>query len=200
MSAAERAYRLLLRAYPEEFRAAYEREMVQVFLDRHREAGTRGARFWAAMVVDVTRSAPALRAEAFRVRCGASIHIEEGKMKTMAILAMLIGTMEIVNSMAEAWVGGIVLHGGYSLAGGAMGAVAGALLVASAIALLRRASGAAVLAQRAAISCLAVFVLIALWRPIFSVFATMLGIGFPIALLLYLQWTQRRGPSVPRMA
>jgi hypothetical protein len=200
MSAADRVYRLLLRAYPAEFRAAYEREMAQLFRDRHREAGAEGVRFWAWLIWDVARSAPALRLEMLRARPGGNIQIEGGTMKTMAILAILIGAMEAVNSLAEAWAGGIMLHGGYSLAGGAMGAVAGALLAASAIALLRRAPGAAALAQGAAITCLTVFVLIALLRPMFSVAATGLGIGFPIALLVFLRWTQRRGPSVPTMA
>jgi hypothetical protein len=200
MSAADRVYRLLLRAYPAEFRAAYEREMAQLFRDRRREASAGGVRFWAWLIWDMARSAPALRLEMLRVRPDGNIQIEGGTMKTMAILAILIGAMEAVNSVAEAWAGGIMLHGGYSLAGGAMGAVAGALLAASAIALLRRAPGAATLAQGAAIACLTVFVPIALLRPMFSIAATGLGIGFPMALLVFLRWTRRRGPSVPTMA
>jgi hypothetical protein len=200
MSAADRAYRLLLRAYPREFRTRYAREMAMVFRDRAREAGANGVGFWVAMLLDVARSAPRLRLEMSRARRRGNIHIKEDKMKTMAILAMLIGAMEAVNSMAEAWAGGFVPHGGYSLAGGTIGAVAGALLVASAIALLRRTPGSAALAQGAAITCLAVFVAIALFRPIFSILATMLGIGFPIALLLFLRFTRRREPSEPTMA
>jgi hypothetical protein len=200
MSAADETYRLLLRAYPREFRMAYGREMARLFRDRRREAGMSSVRLWTEIVVDVARSAPALRLESSRAQWRGNSQLEGGKMKTMAILAILIGAMEVVNSMSEAWAGGIVRHGGYSLAGGAIGALAGALLVASAVALLRRTPGSAALAQGAALTCLAVFVVIALVRPMFSIFATMMGIGFPIALLLFLRVTRRQGPSVSTMA
>ena len=61
MSAAERAYRLLLRAYPAAFRAAYGREMTQLFNDRRRDASSARGQFWAAMLADVARSAPTMR-------------------------------------------------------------------------------------------------------------------------------------------
>ncbi len=195
MIAAERVYRLLLRAYPAEFRAAYGREMTQLFNDRRRDASTARAQFWAAMLADIARSAPAMRLEQWRARWSDDSYVEERTMKTMAILAILIGTLEVVSSAAEAWVGGLVLHGGYSLAAGTVAAAAGALLVASAIAMLRGAKGAVSLAQGSAIACIAVFALVAALRPIFSILSTMLGIGFPIALLLYLRLTQGRGPS-----
>src|SRR6266571_3381953 len=63
---AERIYRLLLRAYPPDFRAEYEREMVLLFRDQCRESDVRTIGFWAAVIWDVARSAPALRAEAWR--------------------------------------------------------------------------------------------------------------------------------------
>jgi hypothetical protein len=193
MSAAERAYRLLLRAYPAGFRADYGYQMAVVFRDRLHEAGARPVRFWAAMLVDVARSAPGLQLEAARARWVTDIQLKGAKMKAMAILAILIGAIEVANSMAEAWLGGIVNHGGTSLVGGALGAAAGALLVASAIAMLRRSPGAAV-------ACLAVFALVRIFSPMFSIFSTMLGIGFPIALLIFLYVIRRRGPSAPMMA
>lgn len=200
MSAAEWAYRLLLRAYPGGFRAAYGREMALAFRDQRREVGARGVRFWGAMVWDVARSAPALRVEVLRAWWDRGIQPEEGKMKPMASLAVLIGALEAVNALAEAWVGGMMNGDGYSLLGGTLGAVAGALLAASGIALLRRAPGAAAWARGAAITCLAVFVFIGLVKLRLSIFAIILGIGFPIALLLFLRWTRGRGPSVPMMA
>lgn len=200
MSAAERAYRLLLRAYPAGFRADYGYQMAVVFRDRLHEAGARPVRFWAAMLVDVARSAPGLQLEAARARWVTDIQLKGAKMKAMAILAILIGAIEVANSMAEAWLGGIVNHGGTSLVGGALGVAAGALLVASAIAMLRRSPGAAALAQGAAIACLAVFALVRIFSPMFSIFSTMLGIGFPIALLIFLYVIRRRGPSAPMMA
>ncbi|MFI5233899.1 MAG: hypothetical protein ACHQSE_15500, partial [Gemmatimonadales bacterium] len=99
-----------------------------------------------------------------------------------------------------AWVGGLVLHGGYSLAAGSVAAAAGGLLIASAVAMLRGAKGAAGLAQGAALACLAVFALVAALHPIFSVLATMLGVGFPVAMLVFLRVTQGRGPETPTAA
>ena len=63
---AERIYRLLLRAYPPDFRAEYEREMVLLFRDQCQESDVRTLGFWAAVICDVARSAPALRAAAWR--------------------------------------------------------------------------------------------------------------------------------------
>ncbi len=123
MTADDRAYRLLLRAYP---------------------------------------------VEAMRTQWSTDIQPMGAVMKAMAIFAILIGAIEAVNSSTEAWLGGIVKHGGYSLAGGVLGLV-----------------------QSAAILCLVVFVSVRLLRPMFSVFATMLGIGFPIAMLIYVNRTRR---------
>jgi hypothetical protein len=198
MSAAERFYGMLLRAYPAGFRAQFGREMSQAFRDVRREHQPAGVRFWMAIVWDVARSAPELRMQALRETSGTDFTFKEGIMKTMAILAILIGALEVVNSLSEAWAGGIVKGGGASLAGGTIAALAGALLVASAVALLRRTPRAVAFAQGAAISCLAVFVCIAVIRPMFSGIATLLGIGFPIAMLVFL--FASRGRSTPSMA
>ena len=61
MTTAERVYRLLLRAYPSSFRAAYRGEMEMLFRDRRRER--HGAGFWGETASDVARSAPAERLE-----------------------------------------------------------------------------------------------------------------------------------------
>ena len=200
MSAADRVYRLLLRAYPAAFRAAYGREMALVFRDRRRAPGARGIRFWTEMVWDVARSAPPLRLEAWRARWGVAIQTKGGTMKTMAILAVVIGALEALNALAETWAGGVAGRNASALLGLALAVVAGAMLLASGIALLRRSRGAAALARGAALACLAVFALIALATPMLSVLATVLGIGFPIALLIFLRWTRRRGPSMPTAA
>jgi hypothetical protein len=78
--------------------------------------------------------------------------------------------------------------------------VAGTLLVAAGVAMLRRAPGAVPWARVAAITCLTVVVLIRLVHGWMSIFGTLLGIVFPIALLFYLWWTRRRRPSAPSMA
>jgi len=199
MRAAERVYRLLLRAYPAGFRAEYGREMVLVFRDRRRDASARGIRFWSEMIWDVARSAPALRLDAFRIRWEEDIQTGEEKMRTMAILAVLIGVTEAANALAEGWAGGIA-NGGFWLAGIILTVVAGTLLVVAGVAMLRRAPGAVPWARVAAITCLTVVVLIRLVDGWMSIFGTLLGIVFPIALLFFLWWTRRRGPSAPTMA
>jgi hypothetical protein len=200
MSAAERVYRLLLRAYPAGFRAAYGQEMLLVFRDQRRERGATGARFWAEVVWDVARSAPALRLEAMRGHGVTDMHSGEGTMKTMAILTMLIGALEAVSALVEGWAGGFANGNGYWLAGVVLTVVAGGMLLAAGIAMLRRTSGAAAWARGAAITCLAVVVLIRLVQPWMGIFWMLLGIAFPIALLLFLGWTRGRGPSAPTMA
>jgi len=199
MRAAERVYRLLLRAYPAGFRAEYGREMVLVFRDRRRDESARGIRFWSEMIWDVARSAPALRLDAFRIRWEEDIQTGEEKMRTMAILAVLIGVTEAANALAEGWAGGIA-NGGFWLAGIILTVVAGTLLVVAGVAMLRRAPGAVPWARVAAITCLTVVVLIRLVDGWMSIFGTLLGIVFPIALLFFLWWTRRRGPSAPTMA
>jgi hypothetical protein len=200
MNAADRVYRTLLRAYPADFRAEYANQMALAFRDRRREAGSARVGFWTAMLWDVAKSAPALRVDALRTQWSSDIQPVGTIMKTMAILAMLIGAIEAVNSSIEAWIGGVVNHGGYSLAGGVLGLAAGAALVFAAVALLRRTPGALTFAQSAAVLCLAVFLSVRLLRPMFSVFATLLGIAFPIALLIYVNWTRRGAGSNPRAA
>ncbi len=108
MNATERAYQLLLRAYPGTFRSAYGREMTLVFRDQCRAAHTRGVRFWTPIIWDVARSAPAQRLEVSRALWHTNFHTGEGAtMKmTMAILSILIGAVEAVNSLQEVWVGG----------------------------------------------------------------------------------------------
>ena len=195
MSAHERIYRMLLRAYPAEFRSAYGREMEQVFRDQRREAAVCDARLWAETAWDIVRSAPALRMEAAQA---VDIQPGEGKMKTMASLAVLIGAVVVASALAEGWAGGLMNHDGRSLMAGMLGIVAGGLLLAAGIGLLRGAGRAEVRAQGAAVACLGVFALITFAAPRMSMFTTLLGFGFPVALLLYLRLI--RGPSAPTMA
>ncbi|MFN2637992.1 MAG: hypothetical protein ABR585_13280 [Gemmatimonadaceae bacterium] len=200
MSAHESIYRLLLRAYPQEFRSAYGREMERVFQDQCRDSAESLVRLWAETVWDVVRSAPALRMEAARAAWNEDIQTKEKKMKTMANLAMLIGVVLAASAFMEGWAGGIGNRDGLSLTSAVAGIVAGALLFAGGIGLLRNSRRAAVRAQGAAIACLAAFALIAVAAPRLSLLTTILGIGFPIALLFFLRWTRGRGPSAPTIA
>ena len=199
---AERAYRLMLRAYPRDFRAQYEREMLLAFRDLRRESRTSITGFWAATCLDIARSAPALRLEALRMSISSFTHTGDGSMMkmTMGIIAIMIGALEAMNAMQEAWGAGIVNHDSRALIGGTMALVAGALIVAAGIALMRRSPNAAALAQGAAITCAMVFAFLALALPLMSGFATVLGVGFPILLFAFARWYRPRDPSAPVIA
>ena len=202
MSAAERTYRLLLRAYPSGFRAEYGREMTLAFRLLRREAGRGAARFWAETLVDVARSAPPLQLQALRMQRGGFIPTGEGSIMkmTMGILAIMAGALEAMNALEEVWGTGIVHHDPRSLLGGTIAMVAGALLIAAGAALLRRSPNARSLAQGAAITCLAVFAFLAVFVPLLSRFAIILGIGFPIALLAFGWWSRTRDVDAPLVA
>ena len=194
MNAQERAYHLLMRAYPEEFRAHYAHQMAILFRDLRRE-GVVGVRFWSFIILDTVRSAPLLRIEESRRRLVGPSHPKGGIMKTMSILAVLVGALTIVNSTVEGWTGGVVSHDGLSFVAWGLGALAGVCIVAAGLLLLRRSDGATTLAQGAALACLAAFVLMLLVSPRMSVFANILGIVFPAILIAYVQ--MRRGSGRP---
>jgi len=195
MSAPERVYALLLRAYPAGFREAYGREMLQLFRDQRREVGARGMRFWSAILWDVACSAPELQLQSFRGRWGGDIQCGGAKMKIMGILAVLIGALETLNSLSEAFAGGLAGRSSVSILALILAALSTVLLLASGVALLVRSRGAATLARGAALICLVVFAAIASLQQLFSIGATVLGVGFPIALLIFLYWNPRGGRS-----
>jgi hypothetical protein len=75
--------------------------------------------------------------------------------------------------------------------------VVGLLLVAAGVALLRRTPRAAALAQLAAAAWLVLVVIVRVVHPWMSIFATLLAVVFPIALLVYV-WRARSGELVNR--
>jgi hypothetical protein len=192
MNTGDRIYRALLHAYPSSFRATFGGEMAIAFRDRRREMRAAPFRFWLIMLLDVARSAPAQRLEASTGRAAAHIQFKEGTMKTMAIVAVIVGLLEAASASIEAWIGGVVNHSRFSLAGGTMGMVAGLFLAVAAIAVLRRRPGSDVMLARAATACLAAFGAVWLLRPMLSIASTGLGIMFPIVLLFFLR-TRRGG-------
>ncbi len=189
MSAAERVFAVLLRAYPADFRMAYGREMMLVFRDQRR-SGLRGLRFWVECSWDVARSAPPLRVQSWRSQWQRDSQFTEGiaMRVTMAILSILIGTFETVNALAEGRAAAAAGFDGAALFAVAVGVVAGVLLLAAGVAQAVRSARAPALALGAAITCLTVFVLIGVLLPRMSIFSTILGIGFPIILLLFLRF------------
>ena len=178
---AERAYALLLRAYPPAFRACYGHEMTLCFRDLLRDAGTSRLGFWVAIVTDVARTAPTLRAEALRARGNATLRLEDGRMKTMGVLAVLIGLLQGVNALLELNAGGTAGWPGLVVA---MAIVLGVLLVIAGVALLAGASSARTLSQSAAVCWLVLVVLVRAVHPWMSIFATLLAVVFPVALLV----------------
>ena len=219
-------YQLLLTAYPPAFRAAYGREMTQLFRDQRR-AAARGGRpalgLWAAVVWDVARSAPTLRLDTLHAWWSARRRdlrrdlrrdrghgpqagsrypnhppLEGGTMqtrRTVAGLAVFGGLYELANTGAEVRAGYQGPTGGWALAV-AFSFVVGALLLAAGVALLRRGPAATRLARGAAFGCLVLVVGLQVVFPFMSVFARLLGIAVPVALLL----AARRGPPAPAVA
>lgn len=202
MTAAERTYQLLLRAYPRRFRAEYGREMALAFRAQRRDAQESGVRFWTETIADILRSAPALQIEALRMQQDSSIHTGEGTFMrmTIAILAVMVGALETMNALQEAWGSGVLNHDTRALLAGTVAMVAGGLLISAGAALLRRSPNANALAQGAAITSLLVFAFLGAFVPLLSVFALILGIGFPMALLAFVHWSRRRDRSAPIVA
>ena len=191
---AERIYRLLLRAYPPDFRAEYGREMVLLFRDQRQESDLRTIGFWAAVICDVARSAPALRAEAWRSRGSQSTQTTEVIMKLAAMLTVLLGVLGILNAVVE-WVAGSTgtIQGMHALSLG-LGVFASALLLTAGIALLRPTQGGRQAARLALFASLVMIVAARLLFPWMSVFSQLVGIGLPIALLIALYWPRKSSP------
>ena len=188
----ERVYALLLRAYPEEFRAAYGREMTLAFRGMARDAGAADVGFWLEIVRDVARTAPALRVEALHARWSARSTMTEGRMKPMGILGVLIGLTQAVNAIVELS-GGAAERSGIKLSAVVLAVLVGALLVVAGVAMLRRSSRAALLAQIAALSWLALAVIVRVVYPWMSLATMTLAVVFPVVLLV---WAWARGRAV----
>jgi hypothetical protein len=187
----ERLYRVLLRAYPSRFREAYEREMVLVFRDQRRDGATRDLSYWIALLMDVARSAP----REWREEVTANIHSGEIFVKAMAIVAVLVAAFELVNTSAELQSGGFAGRDVLSQTAIVVAILAVLALLVSGIGLLRRGRAATPLARIAAVGCLGSFAFVELARPMFSMLAMLAGIGFPVALLVWLFVSRGRGTA-----
>lgn len=187
---AERIYRVLLRAYPLEFRAEFEREMVLLFRDQCRERDVTSLRFWAAVISDVVGSALSQRLEAWGF-CGTeNTQVIEVTMKLAAMLTVLLGVLGIGNAVVE---GVAALQG--TIAGGqavslVLGIVASAMLFVAGIAILRGMPRRQV-ARLALVVSVVSIVAARLLHPWMSVAAQLVGIGLPVALLIALYWPRR---------
>ena len=218
MISAQRAYRVLLRAYPADFRARYGREMTLLFRDqltarrRADDAGnpTTALRFWLAVLGDVACSAPALRAESVRARwhtlLGRSsdrathFHRRGDIMSAkgaVAVLAMLGGTFEILNAGADLMAGSGTGHDVRSQLALGLAALMGGLLVAAGVALMRGGAERLRWTRGAALASLALVAGVLVLYPFMSIFARIVGIAIPLALLLVARPT--RDSSIPSM-
>ena len=190
MSPGDRFYRILLRAYPADFRLGFSEEMRVLFNDMRREGGSR-LRFWGELVWDVARSALALHAEAMRAAWNHDTHTRRGRMRPMAVLALLFGVLEAINAGAEGWAGGVRGGDSASLLAGALGVLAGVALAAAGVAILQKRGAGWV--RGAALACLLAFMAVAFVKRL-SILALAIGIAIPIALLLVLRASRRGGP------
>jgi hypothetical protein len=185
----ERVYRLLLRAYPAEFRAEYGQEMMLLFRDQCRDSDARTFGFWARVLSDVIRSAPALRAKATRT--------VEVIMKLAAVLTVLLGVIGVLNAGVE-WGAGAgaaqTIQGAHAVSL-MLGVFASLLLLAAGVALL---SGTPRSRQAARLALLASVVMIVAARLLFpwmSIFSQLVGIGLPVAFLIALSFQRRASLS-----
>src|SRR3989442_1302915 len=192
---AERIYRRLLRAYPPDFRAEYGREMVLLFRDQCQESDVRTVGFWAAVICDVARSAPALRAAAWRARMSDSTRTIEVIMKLAAMLTVLVGVLGVLSAVVEwvAWGTGTIA-GAHGLAL-VLGVCASALLLAAGAAILRPTQRGRLAARLALLASLVLIVAARLLHPWMSVFSQLVGIGLPAAFLIALYWPRKATPS-----
>lgn len=103
----------------------------------------------------------------------------------IAIGAILIGAVLTAGGAQELIVQGIFNNRRYPLLGGALGAVAGALLMSAGIALLRESPRATDLIRASAFVCVPVFVIIGFIWPLAGWPVRIIGIAFPLFLLAY---------------
>jgi hypothetical protein len=199
-AAAERVYRLLLRAYPAAFRAQYGREMTLVFRDQCREGDVGTVGFWMTLMWDVARSAPALHAEAWRGRARENTRTLGAIMRIAAMLTVLLGVVGALGAVVDGVAGQRQGFGGTHLLSVVLGGLAGMLLLVAGVALWRRTPSGRQTATVAALASLVIAVVARLVFPWMSIFSQLVAIGLPIALVIALHWPGRRGPSASGLA
>lgn len=107
-------------------------------------------------------------------------------MRIMGSLAVLVGGLEVANTLLAA---GAVTRGGGSGTGAVLAVAVGmvsALLLAAGIGLMVRPRQALGFARASAAACLVVFAGLAAMRPGFSMASMLLGMLFPLVMLLVL--------------
>ena len=106
----------------------------------------------------------------------------------VAVLTIFVGALNAAAGTQELVVQGIFNNKGIPLTGGTLGAVAGALLLAAGIALLRQSSRAGSLTNAAALSSLAVTALVGMFGWGLAGWPmTLVGLAWPLFLLFHVR-------------
>jgi len=165
--------------------------MVLLFRDQCQESHVRTVGFWAAVICDIARSAPALRAETWRGRWSENTRTVEVIMKLAAVLTVLLGVFGVMGAVAE-WVAGSkgAIDGRYALAV-VLGIFASALILGAGVAILLRTRWSRQAARLALLASLVMTVAARLLFPWMSIFSQLVGFGLPVALLIALYWPRK---------
>ena len=115
-------------------------------------------------------------------------------MTMLAVITILVGSLQAAGGMQELVFQGVLNNRLYPLVGGTLGAVAGVFLLATGVALFRRSPDTLRLAWATASVSLPVFLLIGVLQPLAGRLAALLGFGMPLIVLAALAIQARGRP------
>jgi hypothetical protein len=130
MSKAERFFRVLLLAYPREFRLEYEREMLTVFRDCYRVEEDRGKlyRLWWRVLFDVVQSAPKEHFEKFEKENLLMKNLRSDAIALIGCISIIVVALLLLNYGRKHEVASILIFG-YALDALVTAGVVGNLIV-----------------------------------------------------------------------
>jgi hypothetical protein len=186
MKARDRLMRFVIALYPRRFRREYEREMLAFARDWQCDRDNSAYRFWIDIIADAARSVP----REWIMEARSTLNTGGLFMKALGALSLVIGAFQGINACREAVGGGISGRPAPEEIGLVLAIVSAAFLVAAGIDMLRRGSQAVAIARIAGAAMVVVFGFLALSTHMLSQLALLLGIVFPIAMLVYLQMSR----------
>jgi hypothetical protein len=116
----------------------------------------------------------------------------------VALFALVFGVLEFAGGAQEMVYLGFLQSERYPLIAGALGVLAGALLLAAGVALLVRSPLASVLAQATAWVSVPVFILTGVITHRAGWPITAVGIGYPLLLTFFCLRSEKRGNAMSR--